>query len=94
MPSRPDYTPPLWIAFDPSVFDHRKDREQFNGEEPAWGESVDDFLSKQGVELPQVGDVLMLRMGRRTVQSRRLEQPERDDEGNPITRWYWTVIVK
>lgn len=84
----------LWIAYDPSIFDHLKDREQFNGRKPAWGESEDDFLSKQGVDVPQVGDVLSLRMGRRTVVERRLEQPERDDEGNRVTDWYWTILVR
>jgi hypothetical protein len=84
----------LWIAYDPSVDDHRKNREQFNGEKPAWGESLDDHLGKQGVDVPQVGDVLNLRMGRRVVESRRLEAPERDDKGNRVTAWYWTVIVR
>lgn len=86
--------PMLWIAFDPMVGDHLTMREQFNGEKPAWGESLDDHLGKQGVDVPQVGDELSLRMGTRTVASRRLEQPERDDEGNRVTDWYWTIMVR
>lgn len=86
--------PMLWIAYDPSNYDHKKNREQFNGEKPAWGESMDDHLAKQGVDVPQVGDELHLRMGYRTVVSRRLEAPERDEEGNRVTDWYWTIIVK
>lgn len=86
--------PMLWIAYDPMVRDHLKNREQFNGERPAWGESLDDHLGKQGVDVPNVGDALSLRMGYRTVYERRLEQPERDDEGNRITSWYWTVLVR
>ncbi len=84
----------LWIAYDPMVMDHLKNREQFNGTEPAWGESEEDFLAKQGVPVPEVGDQLSLRMGLRTVDYRRLEQPERDDDGNQVTDWYWTIIVK
>lgn len=83
-----------WIAYDPMVGDHLTMREQFNGDEPAWGESLDDFNGKQGVDVPQVGDELALRMGRRTVVSRILEQPERDDDGNRVTGWYWTVMVR
>ena len=86
--------PMLWIAYDPSVGDHMKNREQFNGREPAWGESLDDHLGKQGVDVPQVGDELSLRMGMRTVVRRRLEAPERDDDGPRVTDWYWTVIVR
>jgi hypothetical protein len=86
--------PTLWIAYDPSIHDYLKNREQFNGEKPAWGEPLDDFLGKQGVDVPQVGDTLSLRMGMRTVVERRLECPERDDEGNRVTGWYWTILVK
>jgi hypothetical protein len=86
--------PMLWIAYDPSVFDHDKNREQFNGKEPAWGEPMDDHLAKQGIDVPQVGDELNLRMGARTVVQRRLEAPERDDDGNRATDWYWTVLVR
>lgn len=86
--------PMLWIAYDPSETDHLKNREQFNGAKPAWGESYSDFATKQGVEVPNVGDELVLRMGKRTVQYRRLEEPETDDAGIPVTSWYWTVIVK
>lgn len=83
-----------WIAYDPSIMDHLKMREQFNGEEPAWGEPLDDHLGKQGVDVPHVGDVLQLRMGRRVVVERRLECPERDDAGDRVTSWYWTIMVK
>jgi hypothetical protein len=86
--------PPMWIAYDPSVHDHLKNREQFNGEEPAWGESMGEFLTKQNIPLPEVGDTLMLRMGMRKVEYRRLEQPECDDEGHPVTNWYWTIVVR
>lgn len=86
--------PMLWIAYDPMINDHLKNREQFNGQKPAWGESLDEHLGKQNVDVPQVGDELVLRMGRRTVVSRILEQPERDDEGNRVTGWYWTVMVR
>lgn len=86
-------TTTTWIAYDPGVLDHTKNREQFNGTKPAWGESMDDFRSKQGVEIPQVGDALMLRMGRRVVVERRLEAPEYDDGGNRVTGWYWTILV-
>lgn len=85
---------PLWIAYDPSSSEHLKNREQFNGEKPAWGESVQDFMDKQNVAVPQIGDQLMLRMGMRTVEHRRLEAPETDDEGNSITNWYWTIFVR
>jgi hypothetical protein len=83
-----------WIAYDPSMFDNKINREQFNGKEPAWGESFDDFRVKQGVDVPQVGDQLNLRMGLRTVEYRRLESPEVDDMGERVTDWYWTIIVK
>jgi hypothetical protein len=86
--------PMLWIAYDPTIFDNKRNREQFNGEKPASGEPPDDHLAKQGVDVPQVGDELNLRMGPRTVVQRRLEAPERDDDGNRVTGWYWTVIVK
>jgi len=85
---------PEWIAYDPSILDRLKNREQFNGSKPAWGESLDDFNSKQGIPVPMVGDVLQLRMGRRVVEERRLEQPERDDDGNRVTGWYWTIMVR
>jgi hypothetical protein len=84
----------LWIAYDPMVIDHLKNREQFNGDKPAWGESMDDHLSKQGVDVPQLGDTLSLRMGYRTVYDRRLEAPERDEDGNRVTDWYWTILVR
>jgi hypothetical protein len=84
----------LWIAYDPMVSDHLKMREQFNGERPAWGESLGDFNAKQGVDVPQVGDTLSLRMGSRTVYERRLECPETDDDGVRVTGWYWTVLVR
>ena len=88
-------SPMLWIAYDPSIHDHLKNREQFNGDEPAWGESLDDHLDKQDVDVPQVGDIIQLRMGRRIVESRRLDAPERDYEtGNRDTAWYWTIIVR
>jgi hypothetical protein len=86
--------PMLWIAYDPSISDHLKNREQFNGEKPAWGESREDFEAKQGIPVPEVGDELMLRMGRRVVEYRRLESPEHDDEGNRVTDYYWTIIVR
>lgn len=86
--------PMLWIAYDPSISDHRKNREQFNGEKPAWGESLDDHLAKQGIDVPQEGDQLSLRMGLREVVYRRLEAPERDGDGNRVTDWYWTIFVK
>lgn len=86
--------PMLWIAYDPMVGDHLKMREQFNGERPAWGESLEDFNAKQGVEVPQVGDTLALRMGYREVYERRLERPEVDDDGVRVTGWYWTVLVR
>ncbi len=85
---------PLWVAYDPSNLDHLKNREQFNGAEPAWGESRDDFYAKQGVAVPLVGDVLQLRMGRRVVEERRLKCPEHDEDGNRVTGWYWTVMVR
>lgn len=53
--------PMMWIAYDPSIHDHLKMREQFNGDQPAWGESQEDHDSKQGVDVPQVGDELDLR---------------------------------
>lgn len=71
-----------------------KNREQFNGQEPAWGDSVEDFQAKQGIPVPEVGDELNLRMGRRIVEHRRLEQPETDDDGNRVTDWYWTILVR
>ena len=87
-------SPMLWIAYDPSNSDHLKNREQFNGQKPAWGEPAEDFLAKQGVDVPQVGDSLNLRMGHRTVVERRLEAPEVDDTGRRVTNWYWTIIVR
>jgi hypothetical protein len=86
--------PMMWIAYDPSILDHLKMREQFNGDEPAWGESLEDHLSKQRVDVPQVADELDLRMGFRTVVERRLCAPERDDDGNIVTGWYWTIFVR
>ena len=86
--------PMLWIASDPGMFDDMKNREQFNGREPAWGESREDHLAKQGVPVPEVGDQLSLRMGLRVVEYRRLEAPERDDDGNQVTDWYWTIVVR
>lgn len=86
--------PMLWIAYDPSIFDHLKMREQFNGDEPAWGESLADHLSKQGVDVPLVGDELALRMGPRAVVERRLCCPETDNDGNFVTNWYWTIMVR
>lgn len=86
--------PMTWIAYDPMFTDRRKNREQFNGDKPAWGESWDDFYAKQGVDVPLVGDTLSLRMGNRTVYERRLEQPEFDEEGNRVTGWYWTILVR
>jgi hypothetical protein len=85
--------PMMWIAYDPSNFDSNTNREQFNGSEPAWGESLDDHLSKQGIDVPQVGDSLSLRMGYRIVVGRRLEAPERDENGDRVTDWYWTILV-
>jgi hypothetical protein len=85
--------PLMWIAYDPMVINPKRDREQFNGSKPVWGESVADCDAKQGVDVPQVGDELSLRMGVRTVKYRRLEAPERDENGDPITGWYWTVVV-
>lgn len=84
----------MWIAYDPSIADSKKNREQFNAQEPAWGESMEDHLAKQGIEVPNVGDQLNLRMGLRVVDYRRLEQPERDADGNQVTDYYWTVIVR
>ena len=84
----------MWIAYDPSITDYLKNREQFNGWKPAWGESEEDFDAKQGIDVPQVGDRLALRMGYRTVESRRLEAPERDDDGVWVTGWYWAVLVR
>lgn len=46
------------------------------------------------VLFPQVGDELDLRMGFRTVVERRLCAPERDDVGNIVTGWYWTIFVR
>ncbi|WP_045740779.1 hypothetical protein [Actinoplanes rectilineatus] len=85
--------PLMWIAYDLTISDNQKNREQFNGDAPAWGESLDDHLAKQGIPVPEVGDRLNLRMGVRTVESRRLEQPERDDNGDRVTGWYWTIFV-
>lgn len=86
--------PMLWIAYDPDVHEHLKNREQFNGLKPAWGESFSDFSTKQGVDVPEVGDELNLRMGRRVVEHRRLEAPETDESGVPVTPWYWTILVR
>lgn len=86
--------PMMWIAYDPSMSNAQGNREQFNGDEPAWGESMVDFAAKQGIDVPQVGDQLNLRMGLRVVDYRRLERPETNDAGQFVTGWYWTVIVK
>ncbi len=86
--------PMQWIAYNPSIHHPLRNREQFNGDKPAWGESTVDYLTKQGIDVPQVGDMLMLRMGPVVVESRRLEAPETDEDDNPITGWYWTIIVK
>lgn len=85
--------PMLWIAYDPMINDHLKNREQFNGQEPAWGESQTDFDSKQCVAVPMLGDTLVLRMGMRTVYDRRLEAPDTEN-GVPVTPWYWTILVR
>lgn len=85
--------PMLWIAYDPSDPDPFTNREQFNGDGPAWGESYDEHSSKLGVDVPMVGDVLSLRMGYRVVKSRRLERPERNESGGRLSPWYWTIIV-
>lgn len=85
--------PMMWIAYDPLIADHLRNREQFNGDEPAWGESLDDHNAKQGIDVPQVGDVLSLRMGYRRVIRRRLEKPEIDGDGNRVSSWYWTITV-
>ena len=86
--------PMVWIAYDPLNNDHLKNREQFNGEKPAWGEPLDDHLAKQNVDVPLVGDDIQLRMGRAVVISRCLEQPEFDEAGNRVSGWYWCCIVK
>jgi hypothetical protein len=83
----------MWIAYD-VMGPHIGGREQFNGEKPAWGESEDDFLANQGVDVPVIGDQLSLRMGMRRVYDRRLEQPDHDDNGVRVNDWYWTVLVK
>lgn len=86
--------PMMWIAYDPSDPDQMTNREQFNGDRPAWGESMDEHLSKLGVDVPMVGDVLELRMGFRRVVTRRLTPPERNEHGYPASPWYWTIIVE
>lgn len=86
--------PMTWIAYDPLNNDHLKNREQFNGEKPAWGEPLGDHLAKQNVDVPLVGDDIQLRMGRAVVISRCLEQPEFNEDGNRVTGWYWCLIVK
>lgn len=87
--------PMLWIAYDPSPgIPLSQAREQFNGDQPAWGDTQEEFEAKQGIDVPLPGDQLSLRMGMRTVEYRRLEQPETDDQGRMVTDWYWTVIVK
>jgi hypothetical protein len=83
-----------WIAYDPDRHDPKDNREQFNGMKPAWGESFEDFAAKQGIDVPLPGDQISLRWGMRTVDYRRLERPELNDEGKAMTGWYWTVIVK
>lgn len=84
----------MWIAYDPSINDHMKNREQFNGEKPAWGESLADFNARQGVDVPNIGDTLSLRVGYREVYEKRLEQPETDDNGVRVTAYYWTLLVR
>lgn len=84
----------MWIAYDPGHLQSSACREQFNGDRPVWGDTQEEFEAKQGVDVPQVGDQLSLRMGIRTVEYRRLECSETDDEGRMVTGWYWTVIVK
>lgn len=37
---------------------------------------------------------LELRMGRRVVVDRILSCPEHDDDGNRVTGWYWTIMVR
>lgn len=86
--------PMHWIAHNPSIFDHLKNREQFNGDAPAWGESQEDHDLKQNIDVPMVGDELWLRMGSVVVESRRLCCPEEDEEGRPVTGWYWHIIVR
>lgn len=86
--------PMMWIAYDPLNNDHLKMREQFNGDEPAWGEPLEDHLAKQGVDVPQVGDQIQLRMGCVEVISRRLEMPEYDENDVRVSPWYWCVFVK
>jgi hypothetical protein len=83
-----------WIAYDPGHPDPHSNREQFNGTKPAWGDTAEEFIAKQGIDLPMPGDQLNLRMGIRTVDYRRLCCPETDDDGRAVTGWYWTVIVK
>lgn len=85
--------PMMWIAYDPLNGDALRNREQFNGDKPAWGEPLDDHLAKQGVEVPQVGDHLQLRMGLVEVLSRRLEMPEFDEADIRVGGWYWCLIV-
>lgn len=86
--------PMMWIAYDLSIHDPNKNREQFNGQKPAWGETVEQFLENRGVPVPQTGDSLSLRMGYRKVMSRRLQRPECDENGAPVTGWYWTIFVE
>jgi hypothetical protein len=85
--------PMMWIAYDPLIHDHLKNREQFNGDEPAWGESMDDHLAKQGVDVPLVGDDIQLRMGRVVVISRCLEQPDYDENDHRVSSWYWWCLI-
>lgn len=84
--------PMMWIAYDPIVGSYKTNREQFNGDKAAWGESEDDWKAKQGVDVPQMGDELMLRMGMRTVYKRRLCLMDEDDSTDPY--WYWTIFVR
>lgn len=86
--------PMMWIAHDPSIGDPERNREQFNGHKPAWGESEEDFLSKQGVDVPNIGDELTLRMGHRRVYDRRQVPLPQDEAGGNGASWYWTVLVK
>ena len=56
-------SPMLWIAYDPSVNDHYKNREQFNGQKPAWGESLDDYRPLLQRVAQERDDVLVIEGG-------------------------------
>lgn len=85
---------PVWIAYEVLNDNYDRNREQFNGDKPAWGESVADWQSKQGVDVPVIGDEISTRNGVRTVYNRRLDRPEEDDNGELVTDWCWTVFVR